>query len=330
MDTASALTATCPCGITIRYGEKHFGRTVKCRGCGGAVTLPGPSAHESAPAKDGYAVAEPEPVLPGQGRSIPPPLHEHHAPPESRLLGREDQIAARRRRGFWGDAGRSFLFWMTPSGALALGVLTVMLLARDALGVIPLVGLFAWVLITGTVWGFYLEVIQWTAGGEDDLPEPSAWEGVWESVALPLLKLFCVTTAMLIPAWVIGFSGGSPLAVMAGLLGGLFLWPVMMLAASLGGAMTAMRIDLLARTVASAFAPYLSVWLMLVAAFAAVGLSAAAGMGAAPEFLDPLLGRPLIAAVVINFASVYSTIIAMKLIGLYYRHYSDRFPWDAG
>jgi hypothetical protein len=103
-----------------------------------------------------------------------------------------------------------------------------------------------------------------------------------------------------------------------------------MLAASIGGAGAAVRLDLLVRTIGSAFLPYLGVWLMLLIAGVATSVSLLEGLGLLPGFLERAMSYGFGATLVSVFMGVYTTIITMKLIGLYYRHYSDRFPWDAG
>ena len=52
--------------------------------------------------------------------------------------------------------------------------------------------------------------------------------------------------------------------------------------------------------------------------------------GVLPDAVVEFLTTGLVGYALATLASVYATIVSMKLIGLYYRHYSDRFPWDAG
>lgn len=340
----TVLTERCACGVKIRYLPKHVGRTVKCRSCGGGVTLAGPDDppnwDDVVPDEDdgddagAYGVTTPAVKMPGMSVEAQARLAaDKPAPtitPPARLLGRESQIKERRKRGFWKDAGRTFAFWKKPESAIALVVVTALLLIRSVAGHIPILGLILWIGITGMVWGFYLEVIRYTAGGDDDLPDPSAWENFWESGVMPIVRLMAVTGACAIPAVAVALAGlgETPAAAAAGF--GLFLWPVGMLAASIGGAGAAVRLDLLVRTIASAFLPYLGVWFMLLVAGVATSVSLLEGMGVLPGFLERAMAMGFGATVVTVFTGAYTSIITMKLIGLYYRHYSDRFPWDAG
>ena len=336
----TVLTERCACGVKIRYLPKHVGRTVKCRSCGSGVTLAGPDAPRDWNAvapdddEDAYGVAAPAVKLPGMSIEAQARLaSDTPAPtitPPSRLLGRESQVEARRKRGFWRDAGQAFLFWRTPTGAIALFVATLLLLLRDLMALIPLIGLIATIMFTGMVWGFYLQVIQYTAGGDDDLPDPSEWDGFIESAVIPIVTFMAVTGMCAIPAVGAAIAGAEPMAILVATACGAFLWPVAMLAASIGGAGAAMRIDLLIRTIVSALLPYLYVWFMLIVAVAANTLALSGGLGMLPEPAAAFLSEGVPGAIVATFTSVYTSIITMKLIGLYYRHYSDRFPWDAG
>lgn len=337
MTDSSVMTAACACGMAIRYRAEHIGRTVKCRSCGGAVSLTGPERERIRFDDDddedaAYAIAAAPVKLPGHSPLAAEAPTAMSTPPSAvaRTLGRDRQIESRRTHGFWRDAGRSFLFWQTPTGAIALAVVTVLLLVRSVIGYIPILGLILVIAITGMVWGFYLEVIRYTAGGDDDLPDASEWNGFVDSAIVPIVQLLAVTGACVAPAVALQLAGVDGIPVFVAAAFGAFLWPVTMLAASIGGAGAAVRLDLHVRTVASAFTPYLYVWFMLVVAGLANFTSLLEGMGVLPDFLERAMTSGFLATLVMTFMGVYTTIIVMKLIGLYYRHYSDRFPWDAG
>src|SRR5690606_6881718 len=107
----------------------------------------------------------------------------------------------------------------------------------------------------------------------------------------------------------------------------MFLLPVCLLGVALGGVGVLLRIDLLIRTVFAAPLQYLALWLMLLLSFAVLlGLSSliAAGSGASG------LSAAILTDLVANIVAVYFLIVCMRQIGLFYRHFSDRFPWTAG
>ena len=109
-----------------------------------------------------------------------------------------------------------------------------------------------------------------------------------------------------------------------------FLWPVIMLMVALGGGVMALRIDLALRTIISAPFSYIAIWLLLIVAIAAQSIALIAGMGYLPDSVVDLIESPIIGDFFTSIFSVYLAISVMKIIGLYYRHFSDRFPWDAG
>ena len=57
-----------------------------------------------------------------------------------------------------------------------------------------------------------------------------------------------------------------------------------------------------------------------------------AGRHVVDEALDPSdrYGVGLLVRMVASLVSLYATLVTMQAIGLYYRHFSDRFPWSAG
>ncbi|MFG0273849.1 MAG: hypothetical protein ACF8QF_02200 [Phycisphaerales bacterium] len=333
MAGSEVMTASCACGMAIRYRAEHIGRTVKCRSCGGAVALAGPQGervwfNDDDEAEGAYGIDAAPVKAPGASPVAPDAVHPQSG--ERRTLGREKQIEKRREAGFWRDSGRAFVFWMTPSGAIGLIVITAMLLIGTVLAFIPLIGLIVSIIVTGLVWGFYLEVIQNTAGGDDDLPDPSTWDGVWDSVIVPIATFLTVTLVCALPALGALFADMPITVVFAAGAFGAFLWPVTIMTAAIGGAGAAIRLDLLVRTVFSAFVPYLCIWLMLTVATFANWMATAGGEGVLPPPVVDFLTSGIVGYSLGELASVYTSIVSMKLIGLYYRHYSDRFPWDAG
>ena len=112
-----------------------------------------------------------------------------------------------------------------------------------------------------------------------------------------------------------------------------FLWPAALMCVSMGGLGALLRIDLIVIAVAKTFLPYLAIVLMIaVATFMPGVIIQAAGVaGGGGAGTGSILGaiRSALTFVILACAvEAYFSIVAMRLIGLHYRHYKQRFPWD--
>ena len=72
-------------------------------------------------------------------------------------------------------------------------------------------------------------------------------------------------------------------------------------------------------------APLVAVAIGIVATGALTQTSAAQQL-----FANPSLGAVLATQAALSVAGAYVSIVCMRAIGLYYRHFSERFPWTAG
>lgn len=260
-----------------------------------------------------------------------PPRESRYTTPSREAF--EEARRKRARRSYWADALLSFLTPLSPSGAVAIvGLVTIFMLTGLAPGIL---GLAAAVIAFGVLFAYCFEVIVETAGGEDDLPMPAGIEEWWEiipsAVGGMLVTFGFLALAPIVILIVLASTGATDetITLWTSIAGGLsvFMLPVALLAVAMGGVGTLARIDLLVRTILAALLQYLAIWVMLLVAFGVqLALFLVLASSGAPTGLVSLL----LAEFVANAVFVYTLIVAMRQIGLFYRHFSDRFPWTAG
>lgn len=272
--------------------------------------------------------------------------------------------AAARARGAYGAYFQSLVeslaFPARMGDLITFVIVWVCLIIGNVLAPFALcLGLAVKVIVVGWYWSFQLNAVQGAAAGEKELPALTLTEGFWGDTVLPFFKMFCTyvlvwlpavaflaTTGalnavvasgggvLLSPGALIGLGAALPLhtQIITGvlLLGGYFVWPILVLVIAVGGSVRGLfRVDLIARTIARSLPAYL---LTVLIVYATWGLDLGFGM-----LLDavragrplPLGGLPsvLVLGPVLLIVELYSTIIAMRAIGLYYRHFKHKFAW---
>jgi hypothetical protein len=327
---ANVMVANCPCGFKVRYGDQHVGRVVTCKQCQSHITLAPPVEIEVG---DQIALEEPEILLPDAR-----PL-EHRTTRATEILATESQrqhkqvfsrearVAKLRENGFWKDGFGVFVFATNPDSLMKSLILVVAFVITDFIPTI--LGALLSLAVLGLAYGFCFTIVQYSAGGDDDLPEPLDFDNIIDSVVAPLFSVFIITFGLaLFPIAVFYGVPGNGIVLAASVFLSVFLWPVTVLLVALGDFWMGFRIDLAIRTVVSAFVPYLFVWFMIGLAVVAQVVASGAGGSWLPDAV--LTTNPLVFSLISNLMLVFIMITSMKIIGLYYRHYSDRFPWSAG
>ena len=184
----------------------------------------------------------------------------------------------------------------------------------------------------GWLFGFYLNIIYETAFEIDKLPEIYLGTSItfmWYIIK-PFFLFFCTMAVVQLPFIIVlvlrkdeGITFENVRQAEFGLLHvlfilGLLLFPIAILTTAIGKDFTLFRPDYLLRPVFKAFLPYLVTVLLLIAAalletrttqYTGSGLLRTAGHLA------------------MNFAVQLIAIIAMRSIGLFYRHYNCHFKW---
>jgi len=339
-DTQAMTTQACgSCTTQIRYGPKHEGKTVRCPKCGEPVHLP-VIDELNEPNDSGYEIAPeaPRPAAPAPMPMMPAAAATQTMPSSLRT--------ERVQRSFWSDVGKSFTFLTDLDNTVVIIGYALMMTIYPVIGMIPLLGFFAMFVFYGMLYAFYFDVVRTTAGGDDDLPSLSEWDGFIDSALAPTLSFVGTTLIASLPGiaaivLTLESPGGASTAIIAAAFAiGWFFWPAIVLAVATLGWGLVLRADLLIRTPFSAFGAYLSVYGLLLVAGGLGWLGASAFLSdsthRAMESMNvepvSVLGVLFLAfeSFVLNAIGISSSVIAMRAIGLFYRHFSQRFPWSAG
>ncbi|MBN1345653.1 MAG: hypothetical protein JXQ73_23375 [Phycisphaerae bacterium] len=240
---------------------------------------------------------------------------------------------------FWEDAAWSFIFFVRGSNLAALVAVVFVQLIILGLGFVPLFGFVVFciqLIFAGWLCAFYFHIVGETAGGEDEISVPgfSDW---MEDIIRPLFRFIGCGVIALGPA---GFFAVILLAksedpsmtgpaVLAAI--GMFFWPALILGAAIGNALPVRTLPLVLRTALGTPLPYLAVCLFVGVA----GLVLYMSTTGLADMILKVFGQEIPTSILIAMAVVakiveaYTTIVAMRQIGLFYRHYKARFPWAA-
>jgi len=346
------------CGKTVKAPDVAAGRRAKCPGCGAVQIVPAASTAEldplglqqgavSAPAAPrANASASPgEGACPGCGAVLREgaPLCKYcgWVNPAGMARPVPAQGVAGPQRGFAADVTRSFAFHFSGRGAWVFGVTVIMMTLGPIIAQFGMAGFFGWLTIEGVYCALLLETILDTCAGEDELPALELGGGFWEGVFRPIFLFLGGTLVAAWPllAWLVAAeleaSGpmGSPAVGVALLALGVLLWPMTMLTIAINGFSPGhLRYDKQIVTIARAPGPYLAICavLALVVAMSYGADRLAEGLlDAGADRPGPIILRAMAVLFISAVVQVYTAFAAMRIIGLFYRHYKARFAWLA-
>ncbi len=266
-----------------------------------------------------------------------------------------------RPEGYFQSLLWTFLFPTTPANLITFLIIWFFLcLSALVLQMAPFVGMVGQFIIFGWYSAFRFNVIAAAAGGEEELPSLSMSEGAMEDIVMPVLRWIGSWVIVLLPA--IGhaayaiqaghLTGGDLLGALSGgvtglltsatgemglfvflVYAGLFVWPIVALCVALSGFESLQRVDLIVLTILRTLPGYVpTVILVFGSAWLDQWLSGLVGA-------QMVGGKKQLSAVMTSFAlwvvlaaaiELYFEIVAMRAIGLYYRHFKHRFAWDWG
>lgn len=270
-------------------------------------------------------------------------------------------------RDYFLDIGRSLLLFRGAGNLATFFVIWLIVVMSEylaMLGFACLPGLAALVLICWYV-SYQLNVVLAAAGGEEDLPAPAFISGWVDDIIIPLLRMLGAHLMARLPAAILlasaaahygaGFSDlfgpilwfvfgnydlllrfpDGPVQATAGaaLVFGLFLWPMFVLIVAAGSLFDLRRLDLILETVIRAFPAYLIaavvVWVSTGVALASSALLTAAGLTGV-RFGQINWSMLLVLPLGLALIQVYTTLVAMRTIGLFYHHFKHKFAWSWG
>jgi len=292
----------CPnCDALIGFEDKHRGKRARCTTCGQRFIIPSKDNETPEKIKPPEEEAEPEP---GFYRAVFVESWKLFTRPAS-ATGLVFVLAAVCFKFFAGHTDYSWTMggfrFQAPTGLL--------------------VTLAAW----GCLFWYYMEIICSTALDAEQLPEVymGGFFGFIWNVVKSLSVFTLALVAVELPCIVfVAISRGTGVVSQVLALVGLFAFPMAILTFAVGRDIAMVfRPDYILRPIVKAFWPYLIVVGLFVAAWKLQLMTLGYG---------ELSGRDNVAValhLLANLAVQMIALIAMRSIGLFYRHYSCHFPW---
>jgi hypothetical protein len=318
--------------------ETAAGKRAKCPHCAAVFRVPQPENADDGLLHFADDAPPPERLQPA------PPLAATPATPDAATDEQTPRADVWRR--FFGDVIHGITFPARLSDLVTYLILTVAVGLGLGIGSLaPCIGYFVVFIVLGWFASFMLRTIEHAAAGEDGLPQFALTEGWVDDILVPFFKILTTTLLCYAPALLVTFllegalafgPTDGPLAQAADLSSSVtyllvlalsfFLWPMTLLTVSIGGFLALARIDLMFVSIARTLPAYL---VTVAFVYAAIGMQQGllALMGTfGIDLLDRFwLFLGIVAAG--GFASVYSNIVAMRVIGSYYHRFQDRFAF---
>ncbi|MFQ5805250.1 MAG: MJ0042-type zinc finger domain-containing protein [Phycisphaerae bacterium] len=359
------VVVRCPgCATRYRVPEKLVNQKVKCKKCGQPFRIAAPPPEQDDDLLG--ALAKGEAVAPSVAPPTTPPAASTSAPTAASQTGwasaglpDAEAPAAEGFASYLRDVGKSLLFFTRGGDLVTFVIVVIIVCLQIPLAVVPLVGILLVLIVLGWYMAFQLNTVLGAAGGEQNLPELSLEDWV-EGIIFPLLKWLMSWLMALVP-FAIGlaylvlldqmdvwsalrhfgtalrgdyfsafdpYSGGSPLLGTI-LLIAMAVWPMMLLVVAVGGVPSLVRFDLMALTIIKTLPAYILVVLLAYVGVVGPALLLAWRLSSASvgEALSIAVLGPGLFFIVLQ---VYANIFAMRVIGLYYHHFKQRFAWSWG
>lgn len=335
-----SITCTCSCGATYRVTDAAAGRRARCHRCGAEFRVP----TTDEPDDDGQIFSLAADALPSDAMPIAAPgeFHSTLRPVPPTAYAEEEDFEASRPRTFLENVAMSFLApFLGPNLPVLVFVCIAMFLANGGFfmlgsgGIVMLGGAILTGLSAGWLCAFWFNTVLDTAQGEDYLPSVRV-TNLFDDLLIPLFRFVGCIVLVLVPALVAAIimtTVAPPVSetLVRTLVGiGLFFLPVTLLMTAIGGALPVTRPHLVVYTVARTFLPYVGVTLVCaIPVLAMVGLDHLVSLWLARGATAPSVKIQLVTQVGGRLFAAYTSIVAMRLIGVYYLHCKSRFPWAA-
>ena len=301
----------CPkCDALIAFDSKHAGKRAHCQTCGQAFIIP--SKDDKKPKKIKTKEIEIVEPLPGFYRAV---------------FINSWKIFTTRNNATPLVFVAVLVCIKFFLGHLRVTIIVPLLIAtlefRLPLGII--LTIVSWV---GLVW-YYMQIIYSTAFEAEDLPQIHLGGDlpglIWNLLKLTYtfcIMLFVVELPYIIAALITRKMGIEwPVFLTILKFGGLFFFPMAILTIAIGKDLTMLRPDYILIPVFKAFKPYLVVAALLIT-FGVLEMQTKQFADLAKETFLSTTGN-----LFFNLALQIIAIIAMRTIGLFYRHYTCHLPW---
>jgi len=266
--------------------------------------------------------------------------------------------ASERAKAYFASIGRTCLLNFQGGNLVTFVIVWVIMSFQLLLVLAWCYGYLGMLIIQFWFMAFCMNAVLDGAAGEDDLTQPNITSGWLDDIVVPGFKFLLTLVIVRLPAVIyllitamprgIGLdelaevskavfmdpfevlgeeSSAGEITVLGGLyLGGAFFWPMVMLIVAVGGIAGLLRIDLILKTVIKSFPAYLCTVVLVYISLLLPAMYTAAGL-AVTEFS---LSGTLLLLFFARGVEIYATILAMRVIGLYYHHFKHRFAWSWG
>ncbi len=295
----------CPnCNELIAFADKHRGKRAHCTTCGQQFIIPSGDEAKTKKIKSPKENVEP---LPGFYRAVFVDSRQLFTNPEN-------------------ITGLVFIATAVCLKFFTSGMNYTMTTGRAYVFNIPIpIGHVLHIAAWGFLFWYYMEIIYSTAFEQEKLPDVivGGFKGLlWriaKSVYVFFIMLFVVELPYLIAALISSRMDAEwPVLLYALMLAGLFLFPIAVLTAAVGKDLTMLRPDYFLVTISRAFRPYLVTAVLLgAAAVLQLHTNQYSGQSLAVD----------IGYLLLNFAVQVIALLAMRSVGLFFRHYSCLLPW---
>jgi len=247
-------------------------------------------------------------------------------------------------RSFIADVAASFYFAGSAKNALNLALTALAFIAPIFLSgilgfpvnifLLPFVGI-----VMGYAGVFLWSLVTITAGGDDEIPwVPETLSG-WGDFVAPFLATALVALACLAPALAVAWlvpdtNPARPLVIALAMAGGSFVWPGLTMAVAVGGFVMLFRPDWVLWSIVRVGPAYLVAWFVVMTALLGMALGKVVaemvkakliGVGLPVGQYVMVAGSLSAATFTLHF---YFGYVMYRTIGLIYRHYHQRFPWE--
>ena len=296
----------CPsCNELIAFADEHCGKRAHCTTCGQRFIIPSEEKGKTKKIKSPKEKGEP---LPGFYRAVFAGNLQLFTDPKN-------------------ITGLVFIAVAVCLKFFTAGMNYTITLVGEAMSIdLPIpIGHVLHVSAWGFLFWYYMKIIYSIAYEQEKLPDVivGGFKGLlWriaKSVYIFIIMLLVVELPYIIAALILNWMDVElPMLEYILMFGGLFLFPVAILSAAVGKDLTLLRPDYFLVTISRAFKPYL-VTAVLLGAAVVLQLQANQYSGQSPTAATGHL--------MLNLAVQVIILVAMRSIGLFFRHYSCMLPW---
>ena len=232
---------------------------------------------------------------------------------------------------FWALLPQTFTYPFRGNGPILLAVGTAFLIlihiVLSAAGGAVLIGFAAVLIVTvfgvGYTFNYCKRIIESTANGEDEPPDWPDFGDLTEDAIQPFLQLLALLAMVFGPAICAPFVPLSPLLrgalTLVCIIFGGFLAPIGLLALTMYDRVLALNPALLVPSILRCPVDYGVTALVFLAAIGAYG-----GVGPLLKWIIPV---PFLPAIISAALSLYFLILAMRVLGVFYRANREELGW---